>query len=68
MNDLFSSDTTTALAVYTDPSSRTLKSGSPDRMRSADLRHSFKLTARKRFQVAKQEHMQKEKKKREVLR
>lgn len=53
VKDLFSSDNTIALAVYTDPSSRTLKSGSLDWMRSADLRHSFKLTVSKNFHVVK---------------
>ena len=53
VKDLFSSDNTTAWAVYTDPSSRTLKSGSLDWMWSTDLRHSFKLTASKNSQIVK---------------
>ena len=55
VKDLFSSDNTTAWAVYTDPSSRTLKSGSLDWMWSTDLRHSFKLTASKNSQIVKYE-------------
>lgn len=49
----FSSDNTTAWAVYTDPSSRTLKSGSLDWMWSTDPEHSFKLTASKKFSSCK---------------
>ena len=55
VKDLFSSDNTTAWAVYTDPSSRTLKSGSLDCMWSTDLRQSFKLTASKNSQIVKYE-------------